>query len=651
MTPFESHKVSMAYEIAVTIGVLLPIVGLGGALVVSKPARQTFQRILPLLIDVGKVLSFVIALLWALGLGFFAQSLPPGEGAFSSRFFSALLSQPTGSLAIAVGAYLLLSFVLLPYVLFVVGPIAIAFFAAVAPYVQRFWERGRFVLLAVLLTTFVGLTAWSMKLPELHGSQWNLKDTVIRLGAVLSGVGSVLVLLSILMRLWVERLERGSFPSFVGARHIRSKKSSFLTVISVLSIAGVSISSCSLSSVVSVMGGFTQDLKRKILANNAHIIVDTESQVPFDDWEQVLGTVRKIPDVVGAAPIVKGEAMMQSSSNMAGVLVRGIEPKSIQEVTELGRSIDVGRFEYLDKPELLLKLPPEEVIGLGPGGEKFVKGPDISADRLPRARAQLPGVIVGRELAKTLHVYVGDEVTLISPMGDLGPLGLLPRTRKFRIAAIFFSAMYEYDASHAYVMLEGAQGYFNTGKKVSAIEVKVKDAENSYQVRDRIDETLRGKGLSVRDWRELNRNLFSALKIEKIATFIVLSIAVIVASFSIICTLLLLVTEKSKEIAILKALGAADGAILRTFMIEGIVIGIIGTVLGVATALGLCTGLSWFGLKLDPDVYYIDRLPIAVNPSDYVTVAVSAVVICTLATIYPALAASRLRPVEGLRYE
>lgn len=641
----------MMPEAIVAAAVLVPLLGLLGVLALSPKLRARYMHIFPLLVDVGKVLGVVIALLWAAGLAFYARSLPAGEGPFYARFGAALVSQPTGTLSIPIAAYLLLSFTSLPLVLFVYGPWMIGILSFLAPYIARFWERGRFVLLTVLGVAFGVLTFVALRLPELHGSQWSLKDTIIRLGAVLSGVGFALVALSILLRLWVERLERGSFPSFVGARHIRSKKSSFLTVISVLSIAGVSISSCSLSSVVSVMGGFTQDLKRKILANNAHIIVDTEAQTPFSDWESVLATVRKIPDVVGAAPIVKGEAMMQSSSNMAGVLVRGVEPASIQEVTELGRSIDVGRFEYLDKPDMLLRLSPEEVIGLGPGGEKFMKGPDLSLEKIPKPKAAMPGVIVGRELAKTLHVYVGDEVTLISPMGDLGPLGLLPRTRKFRIAAIFFSAMYEYDASHAYIMLGGAQEYFATGKKVSAIEVKVKDAENSYVVRDRVAEALEGRGLAVRDWRELNRNLFSALKIEKIATFIVLSIAVIVASFSIICTLLLLVTEKSREIAILKALGAADGAILRTFMIEGIVIGVIGTVLGVATALGLCTGLSWFGLKLDPDVYYIDRLPIAVNPTDYVTVAISAVVICTVATIYPALAASKLRPVDGLRYE
>src|SRR5439155_16488801 len=184
--------------------------------------------------------------------------------------------------------------------------------------------------------------------------------------------------------------------------------------------------------------------------------------------------------------------------------------------------------------------------------------------------------------------------------------------------------------------------------RISVIDVKVEDAERADELTPRVAAAIGRGDLRVRDWREMNKNLFSALKLERFATFIILSIAIMVASFCIICTLLLMVTEKGKEIAILKAIGASDNAILRTFMTEGIIIGGIGTVFGVATGLGLCAGLAWFGLRLDPDVYYIDRLPISVNGWDFFTVAVAALSICTLATLYPAHAASRLRPVDGL---
>ena len=227
----------------------------------------------------------------------------------------------------------------------------------------------------------------------------------------------------------------------------------------------------------------------------------------------------------------------------------------------------------------------------------------------------------------------------------------MPRTKTFRIAAIFFSGMYEYDSSQVYTTLDIAQQYFGLGDKATVIDVKVEDAEQVDKVTPLVRDAVGREDLRVRDWREMNKNLFSALKLERFATFIILSIAIMVASFCIICTLLLMVTEKGKEIAILKSLGASDGSILRTFMAEGIIIGAIGTVFGVATALGVCTGLKWFGLRLDPDVYYIDKLPVNVDPMDFLIVAISALTICTIATIYPAKAASQLRPVDGLRYE
>jgi len=249
-------------------------------------------------------------------------------------------------------------------------------------------------------------------------------------------------------------------------------------------------------------------------------------------------------------------------------------------------------------------------------------------------------------------------------------MGMMPRSRKYRVAAIFYSGMYEYDATHAYVMLADAQSFFSLkdggaaaategGGRITNIDVRVPDPERVEPTREALIAALAGqpadgtKGaeLRVRDWIEMNKNLFSALKLEKIATFIILCLAILVASFCIVCTLLLMVTEKGKEIAILKALGASDGAIMRIFMLEGVIIGGIGTVFGVGTALATCTGLSWFGVRLDPEVYYIDRLPVNVDPRDYAMVAVAALIICTISTIYPAFAASELRPVDGLRWE
>jgi lipoprotein-releasing system permease protein len=531
----------------------------------------------------------------------------------------------------------------------------------------RYVRAAGLVAGALLGVAFAALTMWTLRLPILRGSMWSLKDTLVKSSAISSGVLFLLTLLLALLPWILDRLEHGRFESFVSARHVRSQKSGFLTVISVLSICGVAVSACAQSSVVSVMGGFSQDLRRKILGNNAHIVIDTESQVAWSGSDEVITRVRAVPGVLAATPVVNGEVMISSPSNLAGVIVRGVDPASIGDVIELVNNIEVGSFAYLEDSDKLRHLPADEVIGMGPGGERYMKGNDLSPlesddpDPLLRldpavkdaiaALPPRPGLIVGRELAKTLHVYVGDEVTLVSPLGDPGPMGLMPRTRKFRIAAIFFSGMYEYDASHVYTLLDVAQDYFNEPGKISAIDVKVDDAERADRLTPTVAQAVGRPDLRVRDWREINKNLFGALTLERFATFIILSVLTIVASFCIICTLLLMVTEKGKEIAILKALGASDGAILRTFMTEGIIIGAIGTAFGVATGLAMCTGLAWFGLRLDPDVYYIDRLPISVSAGDFLIVAVSAMTICTLATIYPAQAASKLRPVDGLRYE
>jgi lipoprotein-releasing system permease protein len=289
-----------------------------------------------------------------------------------------------------------------------------------------------------------------------------------------------------------------------------------------------------------------------------------------------------------------------------------------------------------------------------------LKGPSLkkaNADLDPevadvlRPEDAYPGIILGREMAKSLHVLVGDEVRLVAPLGDLGPMGVMPRTRSYRVAGIFYSGMYEYDSSHVYMTLDEAQDFLDLQGHITQIDVKVEDAEQVTAVRNAVDRTLGERELRVRDWKELNKNLFSALKLEKIATFVILCIAITVACFCIVCTLLLMVTEKSKEIAIIKAMGASDSAVLRVFMSEGIVIGGLGTGLGVSTGWVLCYALQRLGVKLDPEVYYVDRLPIEVNPVDYALIAVCALVITILATLYPALSASRVRPVDGIRYE
>jgi lipoprotein-releasing system permease protein len=556
--------------------------------------------------------------------------------------------------------------------------------------------RGRFrrvlwILAGLCFVGTVALGTWAVYLPETRGGVFNPWHQGIRIGVVLFGMGFVLSGSALALPRVLDLFEGGTFVGFIAARHVRSSKSGFLTVISVLSILGVWLSSLALCLVVSIMGGFGADLKRKILGNNAHIKIESTESAAFTHYHDLLDEVRKVPGVRAATPVAGGEAMASSSSNTAGVLLRGVDPKSIGTVIDLVKNIEVGRFEFLTNIKRLARLPPEEPIGIGPDGQLYLKGPGLRflkekkeekldpavEDAVVPADAY-PGIVLGRELAKTLHVYVGDEITLVSPLGDLGPMGVLPRSRKFRVAAIFYSGMYEYDASQAYALLETVQGFLDMPGKVTALEIRVEntaggalidlkklglrprgeptaevnDGELVSEVAPRILALTKDRAdLRVRDWKELNKNLFSALKLEKIATFVILSLAILVASFCIICTLLLMVTEKSKEIAVLKSLGASDRAILNVFMTEGMMIGGIGTIVGVATGLSAALGLKWFGVRLDPEVYYIDRLPVSVDLSEYAIVALSAFVITTLSTFLPATAASRLRPVDGIRYE
>jgi len=523
------------------------------------------------------------------------------------------------------------------------------------------WRRVLSTTTGTTLLLLTSLSWWAYRLPQSKTGVFILWHQLVRGGAVISGVTCLFGLMGLLLPKALDYIERQGFVPFVAARHVRANKSGFLTIISVLSISGVALSCATLCLVTSIMGGFGADLQRKILGNNAHVRIEGASLRGFDHWREVLAKARGVPGVLGATPIAAGEVMASSSSSTAGAIVRGIDPATIGSVIDLLKSIEVGKIAYLKDPALLTQLSPEEPVGLGPGGEVYLKGPDYrshlkgkwgdSAVENSPADDVYPGIVIGRELAKSLHVFVGDELTIVSPLGDLGPIGILPRSRRYRVAGVFYSGMYEYDNTYAYVLLDVAQKFLDLGDRVTHVDIKVSDVEAVHQIRDAVKREVGRNDVRVRDWKELNRNLFSALRLEKITTFIILSIAIAVASFCIICTLLLMVTEKSKEIAILKSIGSSNQHILRLFMAEGLIIGGIGTVFGVVSGWALAKGLQLSGFRLSPDVYYVDRLPIEVNWSDYVTVALSALLITTIATIYPAVAASRLRPVEGIRYE
>lgn len=478
--------------------------------------------------------------------------------------------------------------------------------------------------------------------------------------------------------------ERDPLEAAKALNNARLKEQTPTAMMTSLSVGGVGVGVMALIIVLSVMSGFEEDLQKKILGTNAHIVVMKYSD-DFSEYQDTAKTVRKVAGVVGVTPFVLNQVMVASEGNMDGSIIKGIDPDTVGEVTDLPQNILPGGAEGMKKLQLLNHpekiLPPRlsptggAVIDGDPAdGKKFKhdsehgeagKGDEQPNDELLRdpilgdamknkadeKQAVLPGIILGKELAANLKVIEGDRINVVTPISEeLGPSGPVPKSRPFRVAGIFYSGMYEYDSKMVYISLKEARSFFNV-KGASGLEVKISDIDDARRISKNIVRALDGYPYRAKDWGEMNKNLFSALRLEKLVMGLILSIIVIVAAGLIVATVIMLVLEKRKEIAVLKALGVSDGGILKIFLAEGLQIGVAGSLLGLVAGLSWCLFIDKVKINLDPEVYYIPALPVKIIPLQTAIPVVIAVLVSFLASVYPALKASRVEPVEGLKAE
>jgi lipoprotein-releasing system permease protein len=411
------------------------------------------------------------------------------------------------------------------------------------------------------------------------------------------------------------------YELWIGLRYTRAKRRNhFISFISGVSMAGIGLGVMALIVVLSVMNGFQDELRNRILGVASHMEI-TGPDNRLDDWHGLAAQVAKHPEVVGEAPYVSGQGLLTVGESTKGALIRGILPEEESKVTDLASRMKAGRLEDLRPGEF--------------------------------------GIVLGQELARSLGVGIGDKLTVIVPQGVVTPAGMLPRLKQFTVVGVFSAGMFEYDSGLALIHLDDARKLYRLGDAVSGLRIKLADMERAPWVTRDLARTLVGE-FYITDWTMTHQNFFRAVQIEKRMMFLILLLIVAVAAFNIISTLVMAVTDKQPDIAILRTLGASPGSIMKIFMVQGSLIGVIGTVAGVVLGVILALNVETvvpvlerlFGIDLFPaDVYYISKLPSKLVWSDVVTIGGVALALAFLATLYPSLRASRVQPAEALRYE
>ncbi|HUI85230.1 MAG TPA: FtsX-like permease family protein [Candidatus Binatia bacterium] len=425
------------------------------------------------------------------------------------------------------------------------------------------------------------------------------------------------------------------FELFVAARYLRAKRrQAVIGVITVISIIGVAAGVASLIIALAINNGFRQDLQERLLGSTSHINLLRIQSDGIRNWESLLARLEKQPHVIAGAPAIYEQVLISRGARAQGAILKGIVPRDEHKVSTILDTVRQGSAAALDETSA------QSAAAASPG-----------ADQAKPAPASLSPIILGKDMADELGATVGSLVTVTSPQGELTPFGVVPKYKRFKVTGIFASGFYDYDNSWAFIRLSDAQHLFDLADVISVLEFKVDDIYRAGEIGRQL-EAEAGKGFMSTNWMEQNRALFRALRLERVVTFITIGLIVFVAALNILISLIMMVMEKTRDIAVLVSMGARRRQIRRIFMYQGILIGVIGTVLGLIAGFVL----SWAGghyhlVSLSAEVYSIDYVPFAARPFDGLLVAVVAIGVSFVATLYPSWSAAGVLPAEALRYE
>ncbi len=439
------------------------------------------------------------------------------------------------------------------------------------------------------------------------------------------------------------------FELFIATRYLRAKRrQAFIGVITGISILGVAAGVASLIIALAINNGFRQDLQDRLLETTSHITLLRTQDDGIKDWRQLLDRLSHQPHVIAAAPTIYEEVMISRGPRARGAVLKGMIPSSENKVSDLLKSVVAGSATALDESK------PGGVSGSNSAGAGARATPTESPDSLAAVVnrvAAMPPIILGKDMAENLGATVGSVVLVTSPQGELTPFGMVPKYSSFRVAGIFNSGFYDYDSAWSLARLADAQQLFGIGDQIAAIEFKIDDIYKAGEIGNQLEKAA-GPGFMTTNWMEQNKALFRALKMERLVTFITIGLIVFVAALNILISLIMMVMEKTRDIAVLMSMGTRKSQIRRVFIAQGVLIGVVGTFIGLIVGYGLSfAGGHYHLLSLSPEVYSIDYVPFAPRMIDGLLVAIVTLGVSLIATIYPSWSAAKILPAEALRYE